>query len=87
MWDVYTLRQIIDNVSGNTELQNKALVTANKMMNVFDHKDPSSIGRARKVAEDIFGKGWAEKGEKIWEEGETKERVYGIGHCHIDTAW
>ncbi|KIJ30485.1 glycoside hydrolase family 38 protein [Sphaerobolus stellatus SS14] len=87
MWDVYTLRQLVETLPGNSELQNKALVTANKIMNVFDHLDPDSIGRARKVAEDVFGEGWAEKGAKIWEEGPKKERVYGIGHCHIDTAW
>jgi len=87
MWDFNTLKQIVDSVPGNTELQNKALRVANEMMNAFDNTDPESIGRARKVAEQVFGEGWAEKEGAIYKEGEKRERIYGIGHCHIDTAW
>ncbi|KAJ6623283.1 glycosyl hydrolases family 38 N-terminal domain-containing protein [Mycena sp. CBHHK59/15] len=37
---------------------NKALVTANAIMNAFSHTDPTSIKRARHIAEDVFGEGW-----------------------------
>lgn len=87
-WDFQTLRQITETLPGNTPLQNKALVTANEIINVFDHRDPSSINKCRKIAENVFGEGWQAKGEKIYEEGMHKESlVWGIGHCHIDTAW
>ena len=86
--DFQTLRQISDALPGNTPIQNKALVAANKIINVFDHKHPSTVIECRKIAEGVFGEGWQEKGEKIYEEGIHKESlVWGIGHCHIDTAW
>lgn len=88
LWDFTVLRQITEALPGNTPLQNKALVTANAIINAFDHKDPSTINKCRKIAEDVFGEGWQAKGEKIYEEGMHKDNlVWGIGHCHIDTAW
>ena|ERR1700761_2972968 len=88
MWDFETLKQIFRTIPGNTSLGNLALVTANEIMNVFDHKDASSIGKARKLAEKVFGKDWESKGEKIYEEGPIDDvKMWGIGHCHIDSAW
>lgn len=88
LWDFGVLRQIAETLPGNTPLQNKALVAANEIINVFDHEDPSTINKCRKIAEGVFGEGWQEKGEKIYEEGmHSEDLVWGIGHCHIDTAW
>lgn len=88
LWDFRALSQITETLPGNTPLQNKALVAANEIINVFDHKDPSTINKCRKIAENVFGEGWQAKGEKIYQEGMHKEDlVWGIGHCHIDTAW
>ncbi|KDQ59961.1 glycoside hydrolase family 38 protein [Jaapia argillacea MUCL 33604] len=87
LWDFTTLRELVDTLPGNTALQNRALVAANEIMNVFKNGDVDSVGKARKVAEEVFGEGWEQKGEKIYEEGSAKAQVWGIGHCHIDTAW
>ncbi|OJT14565.1 Alpha-mannosidase [Trametes pubescens] len=87
MWDFQTLRELTDSLPGNTSLQNKALTTANAIMNAFEKGDPSTITEARKLAEEVFGEGWAKKGAKIYDEGPEKARIWGIGHCHIDTAW
>ncbi|KAF9529896.1 glycoside hydrolase family 38 protein [Crepidotus variabilis] len=87
LWDFQTLRELVDTLPGNTSLQNKAMTVANQIMNVFDKNDPSSIGRCRKLAEEVFGKDWEEKGADIYEEGSSKTNVWGVGHCHIDTAW
>ena len=87
MWDFQTLRELTDSLPGNTSLQNKALKTANAIMNVFEKGDPSSIAHARKVAEEVFGEGWHEKSDSIYEEGPENAQIWGIGHCHIDTAW
>ncbi|TFK83854.1 glycoside hydrolase family 38 protein [Polyporus arcularius HHB13444] len=87
LWDFQALRQISESVPGNTALQNKALTTANAIMNVFEKGDVHSLTAARKLAEEVFGEDWAEKGEKVYEEGAEKAQVWGIGHCHIDTAW
>ena len=48
-------------------------------MNVFNKNDPTSIGKARKLAEDVFGEGWEEKGASIYNEGPKKANVWGIG--------
>ncbi|KDR78195.1 hypothetical protein GALMADRAFT_245234 [Galerina marginata CBS 339.88] len=87
LWDFQTLRELVDTLPGNTPLQNKALATANEIMNVFNKGDPSSIGKARKLAEQVFGEGWEGKGAAIYDEGPKKANVWGIGYCHIDTAW
>ncbi|KAJ7020033.1 glycosyl hydrolases family 38 N-terminal domain-containing protein [Mycena alexandri] len=94
-WDFVALREVVDAVGGNTSLQNAALTTANAIMNAFDIRDPSSILRARQIAQNVFGKDWdkdndwgadvydgADEGSEI-----GRSLVWGIGHCHIDTAW
>ncbi|ETW79602.1 glycoside hydrolase family 38 protein [Heterobasidion irregulare TC 32-1] len=87
MWDFDALREIVDALPGTSALQNRALAVANAMMNAFDRGDPASIGAARALAERVFGAGWAAKQERIYEEGPTDAQIWGIGHCHIDTAW
>ncbi|KAF9025150.1 glycoside hydrolase family 38 protein [Hymenopellis radicata] len=88
MWDFQTLREIIDNVWGNTPLQNKSLVVANEIINTFKKGDPSTVNKCRKLVEQVFGKDWQAKGAGIYEEGEKDSKIWGIvGHCHIDTAW
>lgn len=81
MWDFNTVRQIVDNLPGNSALQNKALVVANEVMDVFRYDDLSTIPKARKIVEKVFGKNWEAKGEKVYEEGARGVRVWGIGHC------
>ena len=87
LWDFHTLRELTDSLPGNTSLQNKALTTANAIMNVFEKGDVHSLTAARKLADEVFGEDWASKREKVYEEGAEKAQVRGIGHCHIDTAW
>ncbi|KAJ6546194.1 glycoside hydrolase family 38 protein [Mycena vulgaris] len=91
LWDFQTLRELVETLPGNTPLQNKALATANAIMNTFSATDPKSVGRARRLAEDVFGAGWEAKGAGIYDEDAETEKgrslVWGIGHCHIDTAW
>ena len=63
----------------STRLQNKALTVANNIMNIFNKNDPSTIGKARKLAEEVFGEGWEAKGASIFDEGPKKVNVWGIG--------
>ncbi|KAJ7581083.1 glycoside hydrolase family 38 protein [Mycena floridula] len=90
MADFQTLREIGDNLPGNTPLQNLAITTANEVMNVF-HKLGSdgiesqdvvkaSIEKARKVCHKVFG-----SLEGVYDDKPAK--IWAIGHCHIDTAW
>ena len=87
LMDFATLRELADSLPGNTSLQNKALVTANEIMNVLNKNDLGSISRARKLAEEVLGKDWEKKQEKVYTEGAKRPQVWGIGYCHIDTAW
>ena len=87
LWDFQTLRELTDSLPGNTELQNKALVTANAIMNVFEKGDIQSLSKARELAQGVFGEAWQKKAEKVYDEGAEKAQIWGIGHCHIDTAW
>lgn len=48
-------------------------------MNVFNKNDTSAVLKARKLAEQVFGEGWEEKGAAIYEEGPKKDNVWGIG--------
>ncbi|ELU38560.1 glycoside hydrolase family 38 protein [Rhizoctonia solani AG-1 IA] len=91
-WDFTTLREIIDTLPGNSPLQNIALRTANEIMNEFQVDDPDTIAKCRKIAENVFGANWAKEGADVYQKrreghGADREQVWGIGHCHIDTAW
>ncbi|KAI0293181.1 glycosyl hydrolases family 38 N-terminal domain-containing protein [Multifurca ochricompacta] len=87
LWDFTALRELIGTLPGNSTLQNKALTVANAIMNAFYKNDPESIPAARKLADEVFGEKWEERGEGIYEIGPKEAQVWGIGHCHIDTAW
>ena len=50
-------------------------------MNVFKKGDISSINRERKLAEEVFGEGWEEKGAGVYDEGAEKSNIWGIGAC------
>ncbi|KAF9459521.1 glycoside hydrolase family 38 protein [Collybia nuda] len=87
LWDFETLRQLVNSVPGNTPLQNRALLVANEIMNVFNKGDATAVRASRKLAEEIFGEDWEAKGAKIYDEGVKDAQIWGIGSCHIDTAW
>ena len=76
LWDFAVLRQIFDTIPGNTALQNKALVVANEIMNVFRRGDPADIRNARKLAECVFGRSWEAKADSVYTE-RGKVRVWG----------
>ena len=65
LWDFVVLRQIFDTIPGNTALQNKALVVANEIMNVFRRGDPVDIRNVRKLAESVFGRSWEAKTDSV----------------------
>lgn len=69
----------------------QALWVANRIQDTFRKSDLSTIKECRKLAEEILGKGWADKGAKIYDEGNRRDRddfaLWSIGHTHIDSAW
>lgn len=87
LWDFQTLKELVSTLSGNSSLQNQALAVANEIMNVFRNNDPTSIPRARELAQQVFGEGWEKRGDAVYSKDTEGDKVWGIGHCHIDTAW
>jgi alpha-mannosidase len=78
LWDYTTLRQISDDLPGNTPTQNMALALQNRIMNTFRVDDPSTIGKCRKIAEELLGEGWEAKGADIYDKN-VDALVWGIG--------
>ena len=94
LWDFEALRQLVDTLPGNTpyvsldwkskcssviRLQNKALVTANEIMNIFKRGDVTAVSACRKKAQEVFGKDWDTKGASIYDEGPENPNIWGIG--------
>lgn len=87
LWDFRVIKDLARTLPAESRLASKALYIGNEMLNVFRHDDLSTIGKARKIAEQILGKGWQEKGEKVFEEKNEDVPIYAMSNCHIDTAW
>lgn len=86
LWDFRILKDLARALPADSRLGNKAMYTANAMLNVFRHDDLSTISKARKIAEDVLGKGWQNRGADVYE-GTKDEQIYAMSNCHIDTAW
>ncbi|WVO20440.1 uncharacterized protein IAS62_001736 [Cryptococcus decagattii] len=88
MWDFNAIHQVYNTLPGDSSLAKKAQWVANKIMNVFETGSLESVARGREVAQTILGRDWE---KNIQEESEKagiqKGVLWGIGHCHIDTAW
>lgn len=67
--------------------KHKAREVCNKIMDVFDPDDVSSIDRCRKVAQEFLGQNV--DSSLVFKEKKLNKfnAVYAIGNCHIDTAW
>ena len=48
-------------------------------MNVFGKGDAHGVKKARKLAEEVFGEGWEEKGADIYNDGPERPTIWGIG--------
>jgi alpha-mannosidase len=56
-------------------------------MNAFSATDTSSLGAARAITRKVLGERWEASGARIYDVGPEKPLIWGIGHCHIDSAW
>lgn len=86
LWDFRTLKGLARQLPAESRLANKAMYTANEMLNVFRSEDLSTINKARKVAERVMGEGWQELGADVYEDTEDVP-IWAMSNCHIDTAW
>lgn len=81
MWDFTTLHQMTESLPWDSSVTNRALYVANEMMNAFDSKDLESLGKCRKLAEQVLGEGWEKKVEGSRKEGVDEDgTLWGVGH-------
>ncbi|SGY50301.1 BQ5605_C001g00869 [Microbotryum silenes-dioicae] len=86
-WDFRTMNDLAHALPENSPLGNKCLEVCNAIMNTFKADELSTIAKCRKLAEKVFGQGWEELGHKIFKGDPADAMTWGIGNCHIDTAW
>ncbi|GMM28675.1 alpha-mannosidase [Martiniozyma asiatica (nom. inval.)] len=67
--------------------KHKAREICNRIMDVFDCNDASSIDSCRNIASEFLGNNVDT--HKVFKETKLNKynAVYAIGNCHIDTAW
>jgi alpha-mannosidase len=81
MWDFTLLHQITESLPWDSPVTNRALYTANAIMNEFDPLDLKSLKRCRKIAEGMLGEDWEKKIEASRDEGKDKDgTLWGLGH-------
>lgn len=68
--------------------KHRARQLGNKVMDMFDPQDRSSIKKCREYLKKDYFDAFTDS-EKVYSEGDLKvlTNVYGMGNCHIDTAW
>ena len=64
--------------------KHKAIEVGNAIMDNFDVTDLSSITRCREIAKEFLGNNV--DSADVFKSAE-ESLVFGVGHCHIDTAW
>ena len=64
--------------------KHKALELCNTIMDTFDPDDLQSLADCRSLTKSFLGN--LIDSPSVYESGENS-LVYGVGHCHIDTAW
>ncbi|KAK8850374.1 hypothetical protein IAR55_004292 [Kwoniella newhampshirensis] len=88
MWDFDAIHQVYNTLPDDSPLSKKAQWVANEIMNVFQRGSLESVAKGRKLAETILGKDWE---KHVAEDSRDAEKqrgsLWGVGHCHIDTAW
>lgn len=87
-WDFWILSDAAREFPGGSWQKYQALHVCNEIMNRFDPDDVNSITDCRKIAEKLLGS--KINSEDVFLDYSSPNKridVYGIGNCHIDTAW
>lgn len=88
-WDFWILGDATREFPGGHWQKYQAADICTKIMNTFDPEDVGSIAKCRKLAEQLLGD--KINSDDVFHEypNDRSKRVdvYGIGNCHIDTAW
>lgn len=65
----------------------KAREIATRIIDTFDPQDEKSLGKCRAIAKEFLGENIDSEQVYIDGKGNNEIKVYGVGNCHIDTAW
>lgn len=88
LWDFRTIKDLARELPDDSPLGNKCMEVANRILNVYRGPDLATIEPAREIAQEILGKDWEKSGDKVYDEPKPNDTLsWGIGNCHIDTAW
>lgn len=68
--------------------KHRARQIGNEMMNLFDVNDRSTVGKCREFLKKEFFDQFTDSDE-VYSKGDLNQlsSVWGMGNCHIDTAW
>ena len=88
--DFQVIKQASETLPKESWQKHKALGIATAIMNAFDENDvDSSVAKGKKIADSLLGEKRASP--EVYNSATFRNPegslVYGIGHCHIDTAW
>ncbi|KAI3403518.1 AMS1 [Candida oxycetoniae] len=87
-WDFWIISDAAREFPGGYWQKHQAADVATKIMNSFDPQDVNSITKCRELATKILGK--QINSEDVFDTFTNEEKrvdVFGVGNCHIDTAW
>ncbi|KAI8389146.1 probable Alpha-mannosidase [Nakaseomyces glabratus] len=85
--DFWMLGDAARELPGDSWQKHKARQVGNLVMDAFDPEDRSSVRRCRELLHKEYLDDFADS-PKVYQNGsDVMTSVYGIGNCHIDTAW
>lgn len=82
--DFEILTQGIQSFTDGTWQKHRAIEVATAIMDTFDIENESSIDACRGIAKRFIGS--EIDGPTVFSNS-SRDQVYAVGHCHIDTAW
>lgn len=87
-WDFIVLKDLANHGPKNAMITERAVLVANAILNMVDQRDRSTFQRATKLADEIFRTDPNPLENLLTHRYDPSEnRVYAVGHCHIDSAW
>jgi alpha-mannosidase len=86
--DYWIITDAAREFSGDSWQKYRARQLATEIVEAFDYTDVKSITKCREIAQKFLGE--HVDSEQVYNDTATnsgKIDVFGVGHCHIDTAW
>ncbi|CCE63924.1 hypothetical protein TPHA_0G00880 [Tetrapisispora phaffii CBS 4417] len=86
--DFWMVSDAARELPGDSWQKHQARTICNKVMDIFDPKDRSSVKRCRNLLKNEYFDKYVDSAD-VYRHGneDILTDVYGMGNCHIDTAW